>query len=60
MAMVKRDFEKEYDELSEAIEVVCGCCVRPSDLEGTGEPCNHCYVRKTWEWYRKTLDSKED
>lgn len=55
----KLDFSQEYDELSKAVDVVCGCCIRPADFEGTGEPCNHCYVRKTYDWYRMTQDNKE-
>ena len=53
MAMVERDFTQEYKEFAEAIETVCMCCIRPADFEGTGEPCNHCYVRKTYDWYRR-------
>lgn len=56
MAMTKRNFSQEYDEFTEAMETVCMYCVRPADLEGTGEPCNSCYVRETYDWYRKRKD----
>lgn len=60
MPTFKRDIEKEFDELNRAVDVVCGYCIRPADFDGTGEPCNHCYVAETWSCYRKMLDDKED
>lgn len=56
---LKRDYSQEFDKLNDAVQTVCGYCVRPADFEGTGEPCNHCYVRETYDWYRAKIDETE-
>ena len=42
---------EELRKLYEAIETVCEHCVHPTDWEGSGKPCTHCFVRHTHDAY---------